>query len=273
MIERSIEVKEDHSKTIRAADYGLPMYFDMQAKIGHTKHLGGLFATDKLAEMCDLEPGKTLLNVGCGSGISAAYVAEKYGCRVVGVDLLPGMIESAKRWAEAKGVAEQTEFRLGDAQELPFDDDQFDALICESVNAFVPDKEKAMHEYMRVVKPGGYIGFTEAIWVKTPSDTVAEIVAEATGQQFHMPEVWEALFENSGLVELHSENHHLSMRDEARNQGGLVGFRDYMKIMGRFFRLLFSDKETRSLMKYVGSNPRQYFEYMGFGIYTGRNPE
>ena len=178
---------------VRAADFDLPMYFDMQAKMGHTKHLGGIYATDKLAELCKLESGKTLLNVGSGSGISATYVAEKYGCRVVGVDLLPAMVESAQRWAETKGVADLTEFRLGDAQDLPFEEDQFDALICESVNAFVPDKEKAMREYMRVVKPGGYIGFTEAIWVNDPSETVEQILEDATGQKFHSPEVWEVL--------------------------------------------------------------------------------
>jgi len=256
---------------IRAADFGLPIYFDMQARMGHTKHLGGTFATEKLAELCKLESGKTLLNVGSGSGISAAYVAEKYGCRVVGVDLLPAMIESAQRWADVKGVADQTEFRLGDAQDLPFDDDQFDALICESVNAFVPDKEKAMNEYIRVVKPGGYIGFTEAIWVNDPSETVVDILEEATGQRFHSPDVWESLFQNSGLAELHSENHSITMRGEARNQGGLVSFGDYMKIFGRFFRLLFSDRETRSLMKFVGSNPRQYFEYMGYPLKAGQH--
>ncbi|MBL7161236.1 MAG: class I SAM-dependent methyltransferase [Anaerolineales bacterium] len=258
---------------VRAADYGLPMYFDMQAKMGHTKHLGGTNATQKLAELCKLEPGKTLLNVGSGSGISAAYVAENFGCRVVGVDLLPGMIESAQRWAEAKGLTDQMAFRIGDAQDLPFEDDQFDALICESVNAFVPDKEKAMHEYIRVVKPGGYIGFTEAIWGKVPSEEIVGIIGEATGQQLHFPEVWETLFQNSGLVDLHNENHPVTMRGEARNQSGLVGFGDYMKILGRFFRLLFSDRETRSLMKYMSSNPKQYTEYMGYGIYSGRKPE
>jgi len=257
----------------RAADYGLPMYFDMQAKMGHSKHLGGLFATQKLAELCKLEPGVTLLNVGSGSGISAAYVAETYGCRVVGVDLLPGMVESAQRWAETKGVTDQTEFRIGDAQDLPFDDNQFDALICESVNAFVPDKKKAMCEYIRVVKPGGYIGFTEAIWVKAPSESAVEIIAEATGQQFHFPEVWETLFQDSGLVDLHSENHPTCIRGEARDQSGLLSFGEYFKILGRFFRLFFSDRQTRSLKKYMSSNPKQYTEFMGFGIYSGRKPE
>ncbi|MBM3145991.1 MAG: class I SAM-dependent methyltransferase [Chloroflexi bacterium] len=256
----------------RAADYGLPMYFDMQAKIGHTKHLGGIYVTQKLAELCQLGPGITLLNVGSGSGIYAAYVAERYGCRVIGVDILPAMVESAQRWAEAKGLTELLEFRIADAQDLPFEENQFDALICESVNAFVPDKEKALREYIRVVKPGGYIGFAEAIWVKAPSETVAETIEEATGQQFYSPEIWETLFQNSGLVDLHSENHQLTMRGEARNQSGLISFRDYLRILGRFFWLFFSDRETRSLMKYIGSNPRQYFEYMGFGIFGGRKP-
>jgi len=98
-------------------------------------------------------------------------------------------------------------------------------------------------------------------------------MAEATGQQFHSPEVWERLFENSGLVDLHSENHAMTMRGEARHQSGLLSLREYLRILGRFFRLLFSDLETRSLAKYLSYNPREYFEYMGFGIYSGRNPK
>ena len=120
------------NKTIHAADYGLPLYFDMQAKMGHTKHFGGLAVTQRLAELCQLGPGKTALNVGSGSGIAATYVAKNYRCRVVGVDLLPEMVISAQRWAEEQGFAEQMEFRVGDAQDLPFDDSQFDAVISES---------------------------------------------------------------------------------------------------------------------------------------------
>jgi arsenite methyltransferase len=156
-------VNENQNKPMGAVDYGLPLYFDMQAKMGHTKHLGGKAATNKLATLCQLEPGKTILNVGSGAGISAAYVAETFGCRVVGVDLLPGMLASSERWAAERGLADQMEFKLGDAQDLPFDDNQFDALICESVCIFVPDKARAISEFRRVVKQGGYIGLNEAV--------------------------------------------------------------------------------------------------------------
>jgi len=268
------KVMTKHNPTTKkAADYGLPLYFDMQAKLGHTKHIGGLSVTRKLAELCHLGPGKTLLNVGSGSGISAAFVAETYGCKVVGIDLLEGMVESATRWAQERELEDRMEFRQGDAQDLPFDDDQFDAVICESVNTFVPNKEKAMSEYIRVTKPGGYVGITEAIWVNNPSEKVAEVIIEATGQNLQQPEVWVKLLEQSGLVDLHSENHHLTISGETRNQSGLLSFWTYLRIMGRVIKLMLTDRDTRSLLKYMSSNPKGYFDFMGYGVYAGMVPE
>lgn len=261
-----------NSTRVRAADLGLPVYFDLQARMGHTKHLGGVAATQRLAELCALEPGQTILNVGSGSGISAAYVVEHYGCRVVGVDILPGMVASAQNWAHERGLAAQMEFRLADAQDLPFDDGSFDAVICESVNVFVPDKPKAIGEYVRVVKPGGFVGLNEAIWLKIPSDQVAAIIIEATGQQFQPPQVWQDLLSQAGLVDQVFEKHAMTMRGETRNQSGLLSFKSYLKILGRTMWLLLTDREIRALLKYMGSNPTQYFEYMGYGLFVGKKP-
>jgi ubiquinone/menaquinone biosynthesis C-methylase UbiE len=265
-------MQEENHTPKRAADYGLPSYFDMQAKIGHTKHLGGRQASDDLSKLCQLKAGQTILNVGSGSGISAAYLAQKYGIKVMGVDILPGMVENAQRWAADKGLSDQLDFRVADARDLPFEDDQFDAVVVESVNTFIPDREKAMREYVRVVKPGGYIGFNEAIWVKEPSETLAEIIIEATSQQFKSPEIWEQLFREAGLTDLVTETYPMEMRAEASNQSSLLGFVDYMRILGRMVKVVFTDSETRALLKYAGANPRQYFEYMGYGLFVGRKP-
>lgn len=256
----------------RAADYGLPSYFDMQAKMGHTKHLGGRKATDDLAALCKIGNGQTILNVGSGSGISAAYLAEMYNCKVVGVDIIPGMVASAQIWAKEKGLSDRLEFRVADARELPFDDNAFDALISESVNTFIPEREIALREYLRVVKPGGYIGFNEAIWIKEPSEAIAEIITETTNQQFKSPQIWEQLFKDEGLTELIVEIHPMELRAEARNQKGLLSFREYMRIIGRVIVLFFKDSDTRGLLKYASSNPQQYFEYMGYGLFVGRKP-
>lgn len=261
-----------NSNRVRAVDLGLPMYFDLQARMGHTKHLGGSAATQRLAELCALGPGQTILNVGSGSGISAIYLVENYGCRVVGIDILPGMVASAERWAQERDLTSQMEFHLGDAQKLPFDEGFFDAVICESVNVFVPDKQKAIGEYVRVVKPGGFVGLNEAIWVKIPSDQVAVIINEATGQEFQPPQFWQNLLSGAGLVDLVVEKHAMTMRGEARNQSGLLTFRSYLKILGRTAWVLLTDREIRSLLKYMASNPSQYFEFMGYGLYVGRKP-
>jgi ubiquinone/menaquinone biosynthesis C-methylase UbiE len=266
-------IMTDKMSAVRASDYGLPQYFDLQASMGHTKHLGGEQATRRLVELCHLEPGETLLNVGSGSGISAAYVAKNYDCNVVGVDLLPGMIHSAENWAREQGLAHRLEFRFGDAQELPFESNKFDVVICESVNTFVPDKAKAIREYFRVVKPGGYVGMSEAIWVNNPSDSMEKIIVNVTGQQFQPTEVWESLLESSGLVDIIAEKYPLSIKSEARSQAGLLNARSYLRILGRAIRLLITDRENRALLKYAGSNPRQYFQYMGYGLYVGRKPE
>ena len=265
-------MKEENKTLKRAADYGLPAYFDVQAKMGHTKHLGGRKATDDLAALCQIGTGQTILNVGSGSGISAAYLVQTYGCKVIGVDILPGMVESAKSWAQEKGLSEHLEFRVADARDLPFEDNRFDALISESVNTFIPDREIAMREYIRVIKPGGLIGFNEAIWVKQPSEAIAEIIIEATNQQFKSPQIWQDLFRDAGLIDLMIETYPMEMRAEARNQKGLLRAGDYMRILGRMIILLFKDSDTRSLLKYAGSNPRQYFEYMGYGLFVGKNP-
>ena len=69
-----------------------------------TKHLGNVEATEKLVELCNITSGSYVLDVGCGSGITAAYLAEKHGCRVMGVDILPRMIDRAQEMA-ARGLS------------------------------------------------------------------------------------------------------------------------------------------------------------------------
>ena len=122
----------------------------------------------ELLELCQVSTDKTVLNIGCGAGTTTTFIVENYGCHVVGVDIKGNMIESAMSWVERKGVAGKTEFKVADAQDLPFDEGIFDILICESVNIFFPEIVKAFKEYKRVVKPGGVEGLNEPVLSKAP---------------------------------------------------------------------------------------------------------
>lgn len=117
-------------------------FFDYAAEVGLTKHLGGMAATDEIVRLCAIGADSYVLDVGCGVGVTPCYLAKRYRCRVVGVDIHPGMVERSKERAQREGVSERVEFRVGDAQELPFEDELFDAVITESVTAFPEDKPK-----------------------------------------------------------------------------------------------------------------------------------
>ena len=84
-------------------------YLDLQALAGISKHDGGFPATRELLAMCHIEDAKEVLEVGCGIGVGAAYMARTHGVRVVAVDLSEKMLDWARQRAQREGVADQDE--------------------------------------------------------------------------------------------------------------------------------------------------------------------
>lgn len=115
---------------------------------------------EALCEAVDPHPGQRVLDVACGSG-TAALVAERRYCDVTGLDYVPGLIERAKTRARANG--QDIDFRVGDAQDLPFPDDSFDVVLSVYGVQFAPDQKQAAHELLRVCRPGGKIGLAGPI--------------------------------------------------------------------------------------------------------------
>ena len=84
-----------------------PTYFELQAYTGATKHMGGLKSTNELLELCHMAEGKHVLEVGCGVGATAVYIAKKYGGKVVGVDLRETMVDQARARAKRESVEDR----------------------------------------------------------------------------------------------------------------------------------------------------------------------
>ena len=93
-------------------------YLDMQAEVGITKHIGGFAATDELLSLCHIENAKEVLNVGCGIGVGVAYIARKFGCQVVGVDISEKMIAWSRLRAREERVEAKVEFRVANVLRL-----------------------------------------------------------------------------------------------------------------------------------------------------------
>ncbi|MBT8364259.1 MAG: methyltransferase domain-containing protein, partial [Deltaproteobacteria bacterium] len=144
--------------------------YELVAELGFKKyfHLGGFDATRALIDLCPINASSCIIDIGCASGKTACYLARRYGCNVIGVDTLPGMVGRATERARSEGVAARVEFKVGAAQQLPLKDDLFDVVLGEFITGLVDDKESAVSEYVRVAKPGATIGLNEATWLKVP---------------------------------------------------------------------------------------------------------
>jgi arsenite methyltransferase len=129
--------------------------------LGDCFHPGGLALTDHLGHVLGLMPNMRVLDVAAGQGASAIYLARTFGVAVVGVDYGSTAVKAANASANAAGIGEQVHFQHGDAEHLPFDAQQFDAIICECAFCTFPDKSAAAGEFARVLKPVGKIGMTD----------------------------------------------------------------------------------------------------------------
>jgi arsenite methyltransferase len=124
-------------------------------------HPGGERLTRRLAQLAGIERGQRVLDIACGSGATALLLARDLGCEVVGVDLGAQAIERATDAARAAGLAARVRFVLGDAEELPFPDAGFDAVLSECSLCTFPDKQRAIAEMARVAGPGGSIAIAD----------------------------------------------------------------------------------------------------------------
>src|ERR687885_48290 len=105
----------------------------------------------------ELLPGERVVDVGCGAGIDSLVAAKKVSPdgRVIGVDMTPSMLEKARRGAEGADLMSVVEFREGYAEALPVEDGWADVVISNGVLNLMPDKDAALREIARVLKPGG----------------------------------------------------------------------------------------------------------------------
>lgn len=252
-------------------------YFGMQSSWGVTKHPGGKHATDELAAMCHIGPGSYVLVVGCGVGATPCYLAQKYGCRVMAVDISPKMIEWTIKRVQGSKLQDLVACRVADAQALPFDDATFDAVISESVNAFIPDKPRALREYVRVTRPGGYVGFNECAWVESPPQELLDYIRFAMNDPlFLTPDGWRDLLTDASLADVTMQVHRMTMLRQWLDEFGELDGRDWAERLRAAWNLtvmVFKDPQSRQYIKSMvpsGVVIKSLFKCLGYVVCTGR---
>jgi ubiquinone/menaquinone biosynthesis C-methylase UbiE len=129
--------------------------------LGGELHPGGEATTRRALELIGVGPGDRLLDVACGTGVSALLAAREFGCVVAGVDYAADAVRDAQQAADAVGVCERVGFVAGDAEALPFAESEFDAVLCECSLCTFPDQVRAIAEIRRVLRPGGRLALSD----------------------------------------------------------------------------------------------------------------
>ena len=255
-----------------------PSYFDLLAEIGITKHPGDKFSTDRLIEYCRIDGHSRVLEIGCGAGFTTRYLARTYVSGIVAVDNSERMIARAvERTGKAPGK-EKMSFCAADAECLPFPDNLFDAVISESITAFAKDKSAALREYVRVIRPGGYVGLCETTWLVPPPPEEIVSFFERTTEGI-MPvdaQGWQFILEDAGLDDITLSTYRMSKAGQFINELRLMTLSDLPKAWYRMFAVYFTRPEYRqvihTMMREARHVPRNLLDHFGYGLYVGKKP-
>jgi SAM-dependent methyltransferase len=124
-------------------------------------HARGLAATVELADRLPVKAGQHILDIGCGLGGPARYMAKRFRCHVSGVDITGPFVEAANKLTALLRMQGQVKIEQGDGQRLPYPDSAFDGAYTQHVTMNVADRPAFFAEAYRVLKPGAFFALTE----------------------------------------------------------------------------------------------------------------
>ena len=208
-----------------------------------TLHPGGFALTKRVAELANLKPGMNILDVSSGRGTQSIFYAKEYDVEVIGVDISKEMVKTATENAKKELADHLTSFKIGDSQDLPFEDDLFDVVINECAVGIPDDSQKVLNEMVRVAKPKGVIIMHESIWRKKISEDEKQDFSERYGTTPLEYEEWKMMLQKAGVKEIVAEFDRWSKPEMFWKIRKDRDVEDYSKI--------FSSSESASLIKKI----------------------
>lgn len=240
--------------------------------LGDSFHPGGLALTERLGHLLDLQSGQRVLDVAAGKGTSAIFLAERFGCEVVGVDYGAESVKQAEAEVKAKGISDLVSFEQGDAESLRFDEASFDAVICECAFCTFPNKLAAASECARVLRPGGRVGLSDLTRSgELPPELETLLAWVACIADARPIGEYVAYFEMVGLAAGQIEPHNAALSDMVRGaQGKLLGLEIMIKLGKLHLPAGIDFIQAKSIAKAAGQAVRE--GKLGYALMIGHKP-
>jgi SAM-dependent methyltransferase len=182
---------------------------------------GGPEEVDRVFEGLSLA-GKSVLDIGCGSGGITLHLVEKHrAAHATGFDVEEPVVEAARRRAEKHGLSERARFVQGAPGPLPFAGESFDVVFSKDALLHAPDKDALFAEIFRVLKPGGV--FAAGDWLighdgEPSAEMKAYVEAEELSFSMKSPALYRLAMERAGFVDIEVIDRNGWYREVARGE-------------------------------------------------------
>lgn len=156
---------------------------------------GGKFTIREIAKNSFINENSKVLEIGCTNGFSSLEINKLTNCNVVGIDINQNSIKNANERIIKNGLnPSKISFEQGNAENLRFENDEFDLIICGNAMSFVSNKSKAIEELKRVLKPNGFISIVPIWYIVNPDKEIISKVNKELGFEI------DCTFENNWSV-------------------------------------------------------------------------
>jgi SAM-dependent methyltransferase len=170
-------------------------------------HPGGLQLTKEILSRENINEKTIILDVGCGTGQTSAYMAEKYKCKITCLDHNEIMLEKAKKRFQSRNLSIET--KLGSVERLPFGEESFDLILSESVATFT-DVSKTLPDLRRVLKPNGVLLAIEMVLEEPlPKEELTPFIEFYGVPRILTVSEWNSLFHKADFQQINIEKFNL----------------------------------------------------------------
>ena len=156
----------------------------------------------ELVHLLEPAPGKEILVSGCGDGVTAEWLARRTGAAITGVDPNPERIARAETRRRAVPIPPTLTYQQASLDDLPHENEVFDASVGEPVLAAAADPERAVAELVRVTKPMGPVVLLQPTWSSDIAMGARELLVERLGLRPHLLVEWKQMLRDAGVVDI-----------------------------------------------------------------------
>lgn len=238
--------------------------YDFMAHIGkRVINPGGVAGRDHALAALAPNADSHLLEIGCGTGHAACYIAKRFNCRITAIDISPAMVAQARREVAAQNLEHLVDCRVADVTALPFPANSFDGILSQAVLMFV-DKSKAMAEIGRVLRVGGRFAGLEFAWRRQPPVDIRLSTYQICGcktLEFFQCDEWSRQFKGDAWHQVDTREYRFGMlsipgfiRDE--------GLGNTVRIVGR----LVNRKANLVRMKQIWDHFATHTDYFSYVV-------